>query len=268
MKFELFTCPKCKENLFIKGGSLICSNNHCYDLAKEGYVNLMLANDKHSLNPGDNDDMVVSRDMFLNRDHYLKLVNVVSNVISKYKKTTILDAGCGTGYYTSIIRKEVENSYVYGIDISKKAVKVAAKKDKDISFAVASVFGTPFKDKTFDAVISIFSPLAFEEFNRVLKDDGIVVCVYPGEKHLIELKKIIYGEETILNDKSVSSDMFESIEKLSVQGYMNLEKDDISNLVRMTPYFYTTPKEKLDNLNSVSTLSVQYDFIVEIFKKN
>ena len=62
--------------------------------------------------------------------------------------------------------------------------------------------------------------------------------------------------------------MFESIEKLSIQGYMNLEKDDISNLVRMTPYFYTTPKEKLDNLNSVSILSVQYDFIVEIFKKN
>ena len=268
MRFELFICPKCKENLFQKGGSLICRNNHCYDIAKEGYVNLMLANDKHSLNPGDNDDMVMSRDMFLNKNHYSNLVKSVSEVILKYKKKAILDAGCGTGYYTSIIKKNIENACVYGIDISKKAVKVAAKKDKDISFAVSSVFATPFNDITFDAIISIFSPLAFEEFNRVLKDDGIVVCVYPGEKHLIELKKAIYGEETILNDKSISSDKFVSIEKLSVQGYMDLDKDEISNLVRMTPYFYTTPKEKLDNLNCVSILSVQYDFIIEVFKKN
>ena len=228
----------------------------------------MLANDKHSLNPGDNDDMVMSRDMFLNKNHYSNLVKSISNLLLKYNKTIILDAGCGTGYYTSIIKKNVENACIYGIDISKKAVKVAAKKDKGISFAVSSVFATPFKDKTFDAIISIFSPLAFEEFNRVLKDDGIVICVYPGEKHLIELKKIIYEEETILNDKSISSDKFVSIEKLSVQGDMDLDKEDISNLVRMTPYFYTTPKEKLDNLNDVSTLSVQYDFIVEIFKKN
>ncbi len=268
MRFELFICPKCKENLFQKGGSLICRNNHCYDIAKEGYVNLMLANDKHSLNPGDNDDMVMSRDMFLNKNHYSNLVKSVSDVISKYKKTILLDAGCGTGYYTSIIKKNIENACVYGIDISKKAVKVAAKKDKDISFAVSSVFATPFKDNTFDAIISIFSPLAFDEFDRVLKDDGIVVCVYPGEKHLIELKKIIYGDETILNDKSVSSDKFKSVEKLSVQGYMDLDNDDIFNLVRMTPYFYTTPKEKLDNLNCVSILSVQYDFIIEVFKKN
>ena len=69
MKFDLFICPKCKEKLEERGGSLYCLNNHCFDIAKEGYVNLMLANDKHSLNPGDNDDMVVSRDLFLNKGY-------------------------------------------------------------------------------------------------------------------------------------------------------------------------------------------------------
>ena len=224
----------------------------------------MLANDKHSLNPGDNDDMVVSRDLFLNKGYYSKMAKEVSNKVSKYKKDVILDAGCGTGYYT----KQLVANNVYGIDISKKAVKIAAKKDSSISFGVSSVFNTPFKDKTFDAIVSIFSPLAFEEFSRILKEDGIVVCVYPGEMHLIELKKAIYGEETILNDKAVSSDLFTLIEKQNVKGRMLLNKDDISNLVRMTPYFYTTSKEKLDNLNGVESLDVQYDFIIEVFKRN
>ena len=224
----------------------------------------MLANDKHSLNPGDNDDMVVSRDLFLNKGYYSKMAQEVSNIVSKYKRKVVLDAGCGTGYYT----KQLVVNNVYGIDISKKAVKIASKKDSNISFAVSSVFNTPFKDHTFDAIISIFSPLAFEEFSRILKDDGIVVCVYPGEMHLIELKKAIYGTETILNDKAVSSDMFTSIEKQNVKGRMLLNKDDISNLVRMTPYFYTTPKEKLDNLNGVESLDVQYDFIIEVLKRN
>lgn len=264
MKFDLFICPKCKEKLEERGGSLYCLNNHCFDIAKEGYVNLMLANDKHSLNPGDNDDMVVSRDLFLNKGHYSKMAQEVSNIISKYKRKVVLDAGCGTGYYT----KQLVVNNVYGIDISKKAVKIASKKDSNISFAVSSVFNTPFKDNTFDAIISIFSPLAFEEFSRILKDDGIVVCVFPGEMHLIELKKAIYGTETILNDKAVSSDMFTSIEKQNVNGRMLLNKDDISNLVRMTPYFYTTPKEKLDNLNGVESLDVQYDFIIEVLKRN
>ena len=224
----------------------------------------MLANDKHSLNPGDNDDMVVSRDLFLNKGYYSKMAQEVSIIVSKYKRKVVLDAGCGTGYYT----KQLVANNVYGIDISKKAVKIASKKDSNISFAVSSVFNTPFKDNTFDAIISIFSPLAFEEFSRILKDDGIVVCVYPGEMHLIELKKAIYGTETILNDKAVSSDKFTSIEKQNIKGRMLLNKDDISNLVRMTPYFYTTPKEKLDNLNGVESLDVQYDFIIEVLKRN
>ena len=262
MKFDLFICPKCKQKLAQRGSSLYCLNNHCFDIAKEGYVNLMLANDKHSLNPGDNDDMVVARDLFLNKGYYSEMAQAVSSIVSK--KEIILDAGCGTGYYT----KQINAKEIYGIDISKKAVKIAAKKDSSISFAVSSVFNTPFKDNTFDAIVSIFSPLAFEEFARIIKEDGIVVCVYPGEMHLIELKKAIYGDETILNDKAVLSDIFTSIEKQNVKGRMLLNKDDISNLVRMTPYFYTTPKEKLDNLDGVESLDVQYDFIIEVFKRN
>ena len=84
----------------------------------------------------------------------------------------------------------------------------------------------------------------------------------------MELKKTIYEDETILNDKAVSSNIFISIEKQNVKGRMLLNKDDISNLVRMTPYFYTTPKEKLDNLNGVESLDVQYDFIIEVLKRN
>ena len=116
--------------------------------------------------------------------------------------------------------------------------------------------------------MSLLSPFSFEEYARVLKDDGILLSVYPGANHLIELKKAIYKEDTILNDKNVSSDLFKRKEKISVNGVMTLNNEEILALIQMTPYFYTTPKEKLDSLNSIKELAIQYDFIIDVLIKD
>ena len=129
---------------------------------------------------------------------------------------------------------------------------------------MASVFEMPFQDKTFSTILNVFSPFAFEEYERVLKDDGILLSVYPGPNHLIELKKAIYKEDTILNDKNVSSNLFKCKEKINVSGIMTLNNAEILALIKMTPYFYTTPKEKLDSLNSIQELAIQYDFIIDV----
>ena len=267
MKYLLFACPNCKQPLTRKDGSLVCENKHCFDIAKEGYINLVRAN--YNSNAGDNDEMLKARDLFLSGEHYDNLAKKLANIILKYNKCSeILDAGCGTGYYISKIKKDIKCENIYGVDIAKKAVKIASKKNTDCSFAVASVFEMPFQDKTFSTILNVFSPFAFEEYERVLKDDGILLSVYPGPNHLIELKKAIYKEDTILNDKNVSSDLFKCKEKINVSGIMTLNNEEILALIKMTPYFYTTPKEKLDSLNSIQELAIQYDFIIDVLIKD
>ena len=267
MKYELFACPNCKKPLKKIDGSLVCENKHCFDISKEGYVNLVRAN--YNANAGDNDEMLKARDLFLSGGHYEKLARELANIILKYNKADeILDAGCGTGYYVSVIKDIVDSQNIYGVDISKKAVKIATKKNEDCSFAVSSVFKMPFEDKTFSTILNVFSPFAFEEYARVLKDDGILLSVYPGPNHLIQLKKAIYKEDTILNDKKVESNIFKCSEKVFVQGTMKLRKEEILALIKMTPYFYTTPKEKLDSLYSIDELAIQYDFIIDILIKD
>lgn len=267
MKYLLFVCPNCKKPLQKTNGSLVCENKHCFDISKEGYVNLVRTN--YNANAGDNDEMLKARDLFLSGGHYEKLAKELGNIILKYNKTDeILDAGCGTGYYVSVIKEMIKSQNIYGVDISKKAVKIATKNNEDCSFAVSSVFDMPFKNKIFSTILNVFSPFAFEEYERVLKDDGILLSVYPGPNHLIELKKAIYKEETILNDKHVESNLFKSKEKIFVQGTMNLNKEEILALIKMTPYFYTTPKEKLDSLYSIDKLAIQYDFIIDILIKD
>ena len=267
MKYSLFACPNCKKPLNKVNGSLVCGNKHCFDLSKEGYVNLVRAN--YNASAGDNDEMLKARDLFLQGRHYEKLAKELGNIILKYNKSDeILDAGCGTGYYVSVIKEIVSSQNIYGVDISKKAVKIATKKNEDCSFAVSSVFEMPFKDKTFSTILNVFSPFAFEEYSRVLKDDGILLSVYPGTNHLIELKKAIYKEEAILNDKHVESNLFKCKEKIFVQGTMKLKREEILALTKMTPYFYTTPKEKLDSLYSIDELAIQYDFIIDVLIKD
>lgn len=263
---NILICPNCKSPLFKVGNSLKCQHNHSFDLAKEGYVNLLLPNEKKTKDPGDDAVMVSSREAFLKKGYYEKLQTEILEIVKKLNCNTILDAGCGTGYYINLA--EYQNLDVIGIDISKHAIKKAAKEKGAASFLVASIFNLPFQDETIDAVINIFAPKPEKEFLRVLKDGGVVIEVTPGENHLIELKKAIYSDQTRKNQEKTSFSELALIDfqRLTYQSKVK-ENDDLTQLVMMTPYWYKGGEKNLNALKECNIDNITFDFIIKLWKK-
>ncbi|MBR5868836.1 MAG: hypothetical protein IKZ21_05265, partial [Clostridia bacterium] len=114
----MFSCPICGGTLVKEGRSCFCEKRHCYDLAKEGYVNLLPVTKKHSQDPGDTREMVLSRRSFLEAGYYDPFRNMARTLVEECsgEGDVILDAGCGEGYYTRHMARERES---YGFDISR-----------------------------------------------------------------------------------------------------------------------------------------------------
>ncbi len=265
-RMTAFLCPVCREKLNRVGSSAVCERGHSFDYAKDGYVNLLTAGEKNSLDPGDNKDMVLSRKNFLDCDYYLPLAQAIDNTLTAYLGGgySLLDAGVGTGYYLSHVSGAGERA---GVDISKHAVRFAAKKNKDANCAVASVFNLPFESESFDAVICVFSPYAYKEYARVLKKGGKLLVVSPRENHLYELRKALYDDVRGVNNLP-ETNLLEKVEDKTLTFNFEIAKnEDILSLVKMTPYAYRAPKEKIEELYSKTDLKLTADFWISVFEK-
>ena len=265
-RMTAFLCPICRERLNRTSGSAVCTNGHVFDFAKEGYLNLLTAGEKNSLDPGDNKDMVLARKNFLDGDYYLPLAQEVDGTLTAYLGGgySLLDAGVGTGYYLSHVTGAGKKA---GVDISKHAVRYAAKKNKDAECAVASVYSLPFADESFDAVTCVFSPYAYSEYKRVLKRGGKLIVVSPRENHLVELRKRLYTSVRAVDNKAESEEL-KKIEDKAFTFRFEIEKsEDVSALVKMTPYAYRAPKEKIEELSKLGSLSLTADFWISVFEK-
>ena len=176
---SLFRCPVCGGPLDREERVYRCADRHSYDIAKEGYTYLLPPNQKHSADPGDDKAMSAARRDFLSKEYYMPLLNTLCSRILPLvgEHPVILDAGCGEGYYTAGIRAALtaagKTPAIAGIDISKSILRLAAKREKQVEFAVASCYHLPFADETADLLLDCFSPLAIDEFRRVLKPGGV-----------------------------------------------------------------------------------------------
>ncbi|MBQ0064909.1 MAG: methyltransferase domain-containing protein [Firmicutes bacterium] len=256
----MFRCPKCREKLTLVNRSYICPSKHSYDLAKSGYVNLSLKQKKQK---GDNKLMVDARTQFLEKDYYDFMRQFVKQKIQEYNIQTLVDAGCGQGYYTKAFAQIVEKSYAF--DLSKEAIHYASKQDKKTQYFVASLFDMPFFDETIDGMTTIFTPIAREEMHRVLKTSGYLIVVGPGENHLVELKEQMY-EKVRYND--TPSELLEGFEMVSRDKIAEVKKvKDVWALLEMTPYRYNSPRAGLEKVQSLEELDVTFEFYVTIWRK-
>jgi len=262
-----FVCPVCREKLVLSEKSLVCGRNHCFDVSKSGYVNLLISKNKSTVH-GDNKLMVQARRNFLERGYYSKLRELLCSKAKEYfNGGTLLDAGCGEGYYTSGVRDTVEGE-IYGIDISKTAVESASKRKKNISYATASVFDIPMQNRSCDMLLTVFSPYSGEEFKRVLKKDGIMLMAIPSEYHLWELKKAVYDVPYTNTVKPYQLDGFEFIEKSHLKYKILLDsQEDIQSLFSMTPYYYRTGKVQQERLAQLDSLETTADFELLVYKR-
>ncbi len=264
----MFICPICKSQLNIDGKVYGCENNHSYDIAKQGYVNLLPVNKKHSDNPGDSKDMVLSRREFLESGNYdcfaERLVDIINAIFSSSQKISIVDCGCGEGYYDGFLQKLKFNYELCGFDISKEAVRYASAKYKNGSFAVGSCFDMPVKSEYFDLAINIFAPMVETETARVLKNGGYLIYAVPGKNHLMGLKELLYENTYENEEKHTEYNGFEFIKRYTVKSEITLNSEMGVNLFKMTPYYFKSElgaEEKIRK-NGGFTTDIHFDFLV------
>ena len=269
-----FCCPLCGNALAEISTGLRCPAGHCFDRAKEGYVNLLPVNRKHSKTPGDDKGMVAARRAFLEKGWYQPLRETLKSLAAELTgpAPAVLDAGCGEGYYTGGVREALlqagKTPAIAGIDISKAALQKAGKRYPDIEFAVASAYHLPVSDESTDLLLNVFSPLAIEEFRRVLRPGGTYLYVVPGARHLWELKKALYENPYPNEEKETPYEGFSYDRIVPVNYTVRLPtQEDIHALFQMTPYYWKTSKEGAVRLSEVRQMDCEVDFKVHVFRK-
>ncbi len=252
------------------GKSLVCKNSHSFDIARQGYINLLPVQNKHSLNPGDTKEMLLARRNFLNTGKYMPISQDVINAIKRFsavQSPVLIDIGCGEGYYTSAFERECGADCI-GIDISKDGVKMACSRSKNSVWLVATASQIPIENNSVDIVTAMFSLLLEEEYARILKKGGCIIEVTVGTKHLIELKEIIYDE--IFEQHKHPSKCGTDFKEVMCKEYSNkilLNNTELKNLLMMTPHFWRIHKERREKLENIPELEVSVNYWVRVLKK-
>jgi len=274
---SLLTCPRCGERLARAENALRCGRGHSYDLAREGYVNLLLANQKASTSPGDTKAMAASRRAFLDKGYYAPLSDRINSLIaeevqgSEAAGMTILDAGCGEGYYLHRLREALPSvSECYGLDISKEAIRLAAKY-KNACFVVASIHQhLPFAPSSLDVVMNVFAPRNPAEFARVLRPGGRTLVVVPAEGHLaalhdaLGLPRIDGGKE-----RRAVADFDGALvpTRSETMRYRRaLSGEDVLRLIQMTPTFWHLSEEARAGAKDLPGLDIEFAFTLIVLR--
>lgn len=270
----MLICPNCGLELTRQNNTMRCARNHSFDIAAAGYCNL-LTGSKPGDFIGDSKEMVAARRHFLDSGAYEPLRKALCETVLKNApeaSVSVLDAGCGEGYYTGAVARALYDSgrelTMIGADIAKSATAYAAKRDKISQYITANSYKLPVKDKSADIILSLFAPCPAQEFKRILKPGGKVIMAVPGTEHLWELKEAIYDEPYQNREDKHSLEGFRLVgrEKLSYKALVE-GKDNVQALFSMTPYIHRTGKESMERLRAIDSIELTLAFVLLCFER-
>lgn len=266
---ELLRCPVCGA----EGGvsedqkSFRCHGprTHCFDFSKSGYLNLA---GPHA-GAGDLKAAVRARTLFLEGGYYEPLSDEINHLLDTLNAKTILDAGCGEGYYSNRV---AEGRVLLGVDLSSAgidhAAKTAKRTENGAGYVVASLFTLPVGDRCFDAVLNLFAPCSEEEFCRVLKEDGYMIIVAAGERHLFGLKSVLYDNPYSNSGRADLPQNAELVSKHNLHYEITVEgQAQIEALFSMTPYYWRTSERDKAKLTELQSLRTEVDFDIFVYKR-
>ena len=267
----MWTCPHCREALALDTErSLVCNSGHRFDLAREGYVNLLSVNRKRSKEPGDSAEMIAARGRVHEAGLYQPLAAAMAELIvaSGQEPGSALDLGCGEGYYSLALLEAFPEIELYGVDIAKSAVRLAARRCKAGRFAVASAFDVPLADTSLDLVQSVFAPVDNSELRRLLRPDGLYLKVVPAPRHLWELRCLLYDEPRPHADQLPCPTGFELLGRQTLEYRLTLDRELLRDLVAMTPYAHKGQREHRRRLEELDRLDLQMAFTLEVMRRS
>ena len=255
---SVLACPSCGLGLVREKVRYVCRRGHSFDVARDGYVNL-LPPGRHP--EGDSRAMLHARRAFLERGFYAPLADELAGRASG----TTLDAGCGEGAYL----RRIDGPRV-GIDISKAAIQLAARRDPGGLYAVASVHRLPLVGGSVDTVLSVFSHRSYPEFARVLRPGGRVLLVEPGPDHLLELRRLLSDDPRMRRETAERPDLdgpLRVAEEQRLRLVLPLGRDDLANLLAMTPFALHAPAERQRDVTARDGLEVTADFVLTVLEQ-
>lgn len=260
----MLICPVCGEKLTVSDKTMRCGNGHSFDVAKEGYVNLLRSSQNGDFIGDDKISARMRRD-FLGKGYYSVLKDELCRIFSE-KRGCVLDICCGEGYYTSALG-ENSNLNVFGFDIAREMVRLAAKRGKGTYF-VANMANIPIAEGSMDYCIHLFAPFNEAAFAKVLKDGGRLYTVIPGRFHLWGLKQAVYDTPYENDEILPQTQQLRLISQRKVMGQITLNcQEDIQAVFRMTPYFFHTSQKDKDKLLGLDTLETTIEFVIGEYEK-
>ena len=261
-----FACPICQENLNLIETSLKCSNRHSFDLAKFGYVNLA-PQIKQSTNY--DKENFQNRQQILEAGFYQAILEDISDLLATNPSAqTVLDIGCGEGFYSRKLQETHSNKIFYAFDISKDSVQIAAKSEPNwaVNWFVGDLARLPIKDASMDILLDIFSPANYGEFRRVLSKDGVLIKVIPTENHLKEIRQIV-------QDQLTKKDYSNQDIKEHFQEHFIIQSSQIASLTKpitaeqrqallsMTPLLFHVDQSKID-WSQLTEITIEAEILV------
>lgn len=274
--FMALACPLDGAALSNSGSVWQCGHGHSFDVARQGYVNLLPVQNKRSRDPGDSKDMMAARQRFLAAGHYAPVAGAISTAVLAglplRQEASVLDAGCGEGYYLRQLAAAAQGTpclRLLGLDISKWAVQSAAKQEQNIRWIVGSNANVPALDGSLDRVLCMFGFPVYSEFARVLRDDGLLVQLDPGPEHLRELREIIYPSLKPARDaRDEVPAGFERVATDTVRYVADIQSGSlVQDLLLMTPHLYRANAEGRARAAALTSLSVTIDVELNTLRK-
>ena len=261
-----FACPICQENLTLVESSLKCNNRHSFDLAKFGYVNLA-PQIKQSANY--DKENFQNRQQILEAGFYHAILEAVSDLLANSEtSTTILDIGCGEGFYSRKLQENHPEKTFYAFDISKDSVQIAAKSEPNwaVNWFVGDLARLPIKDASMDILLDIFSPANYGEFRRVLSKDGILIKVIPTENHLKEIRQRVQDQLTNkdYSNQDIKNHFQEHFTILSSQTASltkTITTEQLQSLLSMTPLLFHVDQSKID-WSQLTEITIEAEILV------
>ncbi len=254
----LLRCPLCGGGFEKKDASLICAKRHTFDIARQGSVNFV-PQQKESFYKK---ELFESRAKVFEAGVYRpvidRLTQAIDHDVSK-EAPVLLDAGCGEGYYTKAVCPGRDMTRI-GFDISKEAVKLAAKGPKTAFFCAADLKNIPVQDHCVDILLDIFTPANYAEFARVLAPGGVVMKLAPRAGYLKELRR---AAGSLLRRSEYDSGQVEQyvkekmnlLEQTAITYTVPVSAQTVFHLARMTPMLAGVDVDALD-LSGITEITI------------
>ena len=270
-------CPVCALPLPWGDQASRCPQGHSFDRAREGYLNLLLSHHRRSANPGDSAEMVRARRRIFDSGALSALVELVRTEVAGLLSARVaegpaevVDSGCGEGHLLGALQGDFTSS-PYGLDLSREAIRLAARRHAGCRWIVANTMRTiPFASDSVRLLLSVLAPRNVDEFRRILNSHGHLILVVPGPDHLVEARSVLTEDAADYRAKAdeavaLCAPRFAQIQRRTLTFDHMLNSDLLQDLVQMTPLFWRSALEAKNRLSALGELRVTMSFVLLTF---